>query len=118
MVFVCPCPNPDVYIPGCSYRYTEHEKAIADIAREIGFTQISVSHETSPLMKLVSRGDTTTVDAYLTPILRRYVDQVRNPDTLHDMHRWKIRGTLYCERTLTERNLACDRLLPSSTEPN
>jgi len=59
------------------YRYTDHEKAIAKIAREIGFTQVSVSHETSPLMKLVSRGDTTTVDAYLTPILRRYVDQVR-----------------------------------------
>ncbi len=58
------------------YRYTEHEAAVADIAREIGFTQISVSHKTSPMMKLVSRGDTTVVDAYLSPILRRYVDQV------------------------------------------
>ena len=45
-------------------------------AREIGFTQISVSHEVSPLMKLVGRGDTTVVDAYVSPILRRYVDQV------------------------------------------
>ena len=58
------------------YRYTVHEKAAARIARELGFTQVSTSHEVSPLMKLVSRGDTTVVDAYLSPILRRYVDQV------------------------------------------
>jgi 5-oxoprolinase (ATP-hydrolysing) len=58
------------------YRHTRHEKAVARIAREIGFTQVSTSHETSPLMKLVARGDTTVVDAYLSPILRRYVDQV------------------------------------------
>ncbi|WP_293353532.1 MULTISPECIES: hydantoinase B/oxoprolinase family protein [unclassified Microcoleus] len=65
------------------YRYSEHEKQVAQIAREIGFTQISVSHEVSPLMKLVSRGDTAVVDAYLSPILRRYVDQITrelNPD--------------------------------------
>ncbi|MDB9513459.1 hydantoinase B/oxoprolinase family protein [Kamptonema animale CS-326] len=58
-----------------SYRYPDHEKQVAKIAREIGFTQISVSHEVSPLMKLVSRGDTTVVDAYLSPILRRYVER-------------------------------------------
>jgi 5-oxoprolinase (ATP-hydrolysing) len=58
------------------YRYSAHEVAAAEIARDIGFTQVSVSHEVSPLMKLVSRGDTTVVDAYLSPILRRYVDQV------------------------------------------
>ena len=58
------------------YRFTDHEKRVAAIAREIGFTQISTSHEVSPLMKMVSRGDTTVVDAYLSPILRRYVDQV------------------------------------------
>ncbi len=58
------------------YRYTEHERRVAALAREIGFSQVSVSHEVSPLMKLVSRGDTTVVDAYLSPILRRYVDQV------------------------------------------
>ena len=58
------------------YRYTAHEKAVAAAATAIGFTQVSVSHEVSPLMKLVSRGDTTVVDAYLSPILRRYVDQV------------------------------------------
>jgi 5-oxoprolinase (ATP-hydrolysing) len=58
------------------YRYTHHEQAAARLAREIGFTQISASHEVSPLMKLVSRGDTTVVDAYLSPILRRYVEQV------------------------------------------
>lgn len=58
------------------YRYTAHEAAVARIARAIGFTQVSVSHEVSPMMKLVARGDTTVVDAYLSPILRRYVDQV------------------------------------------
>jgi len=58
------------------YRYTAHEKAAANIAREVGFTQVSTSHEASPLMKFVSRGDTTVVDAYLSPILRRYVEQV------------------------------------------
>ncbi len=58
------------------YRYTAHEQAAAALARELGFTQVSASHEVSPLMKLVSRGDTTVVDAYLSPILRRYVEQV------------------------------------------
>ncbi len=60
------------------YRYTQHELEVAEIAREIGFTQISISHQVSPLMKLVSRGDTTVVDAYLTPILRRYIDRLAN----------------------------------------
>jgi 5-oxoprolinase (ATP-hydrolysing) len=59
-----------------SYRYTEHELAAEQIAQHIGFKQVSVSHKTSPMMKLVSRGDTTVVDAYLSPILRRYVEQV------------------------------------------
>ncbi len=58
------------------YRYTDHEKAAKRIALEVGFTQVSTSHETSPMMKFVSRGDTTVVDAYLSPILRRYVNQV------------------------------------------
>ena len=58
------------------YRFTAHEAQAAALARSLGFTQISTSHETSPLMKFVSRGDTTVVDAYLSPILRRYVDQV------------------------------------------
>jgi len=58
------------------YRFSEHEAALERIAREIGFTQVSVSHKVSPMMKLVARGDTTVVDAYLSPILRRYVDQV------------------------------------------
>jgi 5-oxoprolinase (ATP-hydrolysing) len=58
------------------YRYTNHEQAAARLAREVGFTQVSTSHETSPMMKFVSRGDTTVVDAYLSPILRRYVEQV------------------------------------------
>ena len=58
------------------YRYTAHELAAKRIALEVGFTQVSTSHETSPMMKFVSRGDTTVVDAYLSPILRRYVEQV------------------------------------------
>ena len=58
------------------YRYPQHERAIAELASTIGFPQVSVSHAVSPLMKLVSRGDTTVVDAYLSPILRRYVDEV------------------------------------------
>jgi 5-oxoprolinase (ATP-hydrolysing) len=59
-----------------AYRYPEHEKQVAALAREMGFPQVSVSHEVSPLIKLVGRGDTTVVDAYLSPILRRYVAQV------------------------------------------
>ncbi len=58
------------------YRYTGHELAAARLARDIGFTQVSASHQVSPMMKFVSRGDTTVVDAYLSPILRRYVEQV------------------------------------------
>jgi 5-oxoprolinase (ATP-hydrolysing) len=58
------------------YRYHQHEMQLQQLAEQIGFTQISVSHQVSPLMKLVSRGDTTVVDAYLSPILRRYVNQV------------------------------------------
>ena len=59
-----------------AYRHTAHEQRVAALAREMGFTQVSVSHEVSPLIKLVGRGDTTVVDAYLSPILRRYVAQV------------------------------------------
>ncbi len=58
------------------YRFTAHEKAARRLAEAAGFTQVSTSHETSPMMKFVSRGDTTVVDAYLSPILRRYVEQV------------------------------------------
>ena len=58
------------------YRYPAHEARIGEIARDIGFTQVSESHATSPLMKLVSRGDTTVADAYLSPILSRYIDRV------------------------------------------
>ena len=58
------------------YRYVHHELAAETLAREVGFTQVSVSHRVSPLMKLVPRGDTTVVDAYLSPILRRYCDRL------------------------------------------
>ncbi len=59
-----------------AYRYPAHEQRIAALARELGFPQVSASHEISPLIKLVGRGDTTVVDAYLSPIIARYVAQV------------------------------------------
>src|ERR1700722_6855769 len=59
-----------------AYRYSAHEQRIAALARDLGFSQVSASHEVSPLIKLVGRGDTTVVDSYLSPILRRYVAQV------------------------------------------
>ena len=65
-----------------AYGYPEHELKLGRLAREIGFTQVSLSHQASPLIKLVSRGETTVVDAYLSPVLRRYVDIVQK--TLED----------------------------------
>ncbi len=59
-----------------AWKYPEHEKAVAKVCRKLGFGQVSVSHEVSPLIKLVGRGDTTVVDAYLSPILSRYVQRV------------------------------------------
>ncbi len=59
-----------------AYRFPAHEQLAARIARDMGFAQVSVSHEVSPLIKLVGRGDTTVVDAYLSPILARYVARV------------------------------------------
>ncbi|MBK0400447.1 hydantoinase B/oxoprolinase family protein [Limibaculum sp. M0105] len=76
-----------VFVHG--YRHQAHEARAAAIAREIGFPQVSASHEVSPLMKMVSRGDTTVVDAYLSPILRAYVDRVASAfegaDEAHDL---------------------------------
>jgi 5-oxoprolinase (ATP-hydrolysing) len=59
-----------------AYRYSDHEQKVAALARDLGFEQVSASHEVSPLIKLVGRGDTTVVESYLSPILRRYVSQV------------------------------------------
>ncbi len=59
-----------------AYRYSDHEQRVAALARDLGFEQVSASHEVSPLIKLIGRGDTTVVDSYLSPILRRYVSQV------------------------------------------
>ena len=58
------------------YRVPDHEIRVAELARHIGFTQVSTSHETSPMIKFVGRGDTTVADAYLSPILRRYIDRI------------------------------------------
>ncbi len=60
------------------YRFTAHERRVAEIAREIGFPQISVSHEVSALVKLIGRGDTTVADAYLSPVLNAYVENLRD----------------------------------------
>ena len=59
-----------------AWKYPQHERRVGELAREIGFAQVSVSHEVSRLVKIVGRGDTTVADAYLSPILRRYVEQV------------------------------------------
>src|SRR6266480_7003716 len=78
-----------------AYRYADHEQRVAALAREIGFAQVSVSHEVAPLIKLVGRGDTTVVDAYLSPVLRRYVDRVAAglpPET--DLHFMQSNGGL------------------------
>lgn len=72
------------------YRYPGHEQRVAAIARRLGFAQVSVSHEISPLMKFVSRGHTTVADAYLSPVLRKYVGQVSGP-LGDDIARTKLR---------------------------
>ncbi len=59
-----------------AWNFPDHEAQVAEFVRKMGFRQVSVSHEVSPLVKLIGRGDTTIVDAYLSPILRRYVEQV------------------------------------------
>ena len=71
-----------------AFEHTAHEELVADVAREVGFDEISVSHRVAPLIKIVARGDTTVVDAYLNPILRRYVARLR--ETLGDLSRLRI----------------------------
>ena len=77
------------------WRHTKHEARLAQIARELGFAQISVSHEVAPLIKLIGRGDTTVVDAYLSPVLRRYVEGIAAglPDGT-DLHFMQSNGGL------------------------
>jgi len=77
------------------WRYPKHEARLSEIARELGFGQVSVSNEVAPLIKLVGRGDTTVVDAYLSPVLRRYVDRVAKglPDKT-DLHFMQSNGGL------------------------
>jgi 5-oxoprolinase (ATP-hydrolysing) len=77
------------------WRHTRHEARLAEIAQELGFAQVSVSHEVAPLIKLIGRGDTTVVDAYLSPVLRRYVNRVAAglpPET--DLHFMQSNGGL------------------------
>jgi 5-oxoprolinase (ATP-hydrolysing) len=79
------------------YRYPSHEQEVANIAAKMGFSQVSVSHQVTPLMKLVSRGDTTVVDAYLSPILQRYVDQVQAQLNLKKSTQTQIQNQLNSE---------------------
>ena len=72
------------------YRYHRHELVLQKLAQEIGYAQISVSHQVSPLMKFVPRGDTTVVDAYLSPILRRYVNQIESELDGLERHNGKL----------------------------
>ncbi|MFL6745268.1 MAG: hydantoinase B/oxoprolinase family protein, partial [Sphingomicrobium sp.] len=77
------------------WKWPGHETRLGQIGRELGFTQVSVSHEVAPLIRLVGRGDTTVVDAYLSPVLRRYVDRVAAglPDD-GDLHFMQSNGGL------------------------
>ena len=70
-----------------AYAHPDHERQAARLAHEVGFTQVSVSHEVSPLVKFVGRGDTTVVDAYLSPLLRRYVERVAAALAAHPSRR-------------------------------
>jgi 5-oxoprolinase (ATP-hydrolysing) len=85
------------------WRWTAHEAALADLARDIGFTQVSASHRVGPLIKLIGRGDTSVVDAYLSPVLRRYVDRVvkaLQPQTPSARSRTEVAGaSSSCSRT-------------------
>jgi 5-oxoprolinase (ATP-hydrolysing) len=101
-----------------AYRYSDHEQQVAALARDLGFEQVSASHEVSPLIKLVGRGDTTVVDSYLSPILRRYVSQVAgdlNPSPLVE-EGWGGGGeaTHICGRA-SKRQSSQTRHLPTPT---
>jgi len=77
------------------WRFADHEGRLAEIARDVGFTQISIGHEVAPLIKLIGRGDTTVVDAYLSPVLRRYVDRIATGLPLAtDLHFMQSNGGL------------------------
>jgi 5-oxoprolinase (ATP-hydrolysing) len=86
------------------YRYPHHELQLATIVRDLGFTQVSLSHQVSPLMKLVSRGDTTVVDAYLSPILRRYIDSLAERLRQRVVTALRDRAGKSCELMLMQSN--------------
>src|SRR5271169_2865085 len=111
-----------------SYHYPRHEQEVAALARAMGFPQVSVSHEVSPLIKLVGRGDTTVVDAYLSPILRRYVARVAgelgagaSDDSPLAMQRYE-RERAASSPSPRDRNrllpISIDHQLPKSGEPD
>src|ERR1700688_1083250 len=99
-----------------AYRYSDHEQQVAALARELGFEQVSASHEVSPLIKLVGRGDTTVVDSYLSPILRRYVSQVAgdlNPSPLVGEGRVGSREETHRSGRASKRQSSHTRHLPT-----
>src|SRR5580658_5227554 len=101
-----------------AYRYSDHEQQVAKLARKLGFEQVSASHEVSPLIKLVGRGDTTVVDSYLSPILRRYVSQVAgdlNPSPLVGEGRVGGREATHRIGRASKRQSSHTRHLPTPT---
>jgi 5-oxoprolinase (ATP-hydrolysing) len=90
-----------------AWKYPDHEKRLAALAEKAGFTQVSASHAVSPLLRLVPRGDTTVVDAYLSPILRRYVSQVTGELPGTDVYFMQSNGGL----TLSENFQGKDAIL-------
>src|ERR1700688_637846 len=101
-----------------AYRYSDHEQQVAALARELGFEQVSASHEVSPLIKLVGRGDTTVVDSYLSPILRRYVAQIAEeltPSPLVGEGRVGSREETHRSGRASKRQSSHTRHLPTST---
>ncbi len=101
-----------------AYRYSEHEQRVAALARELGFEQVSVSHEVSPLIKLVGRGDTTVVDSYLSPILRRYVAQVADELSSIPSPLWGRVGRGVAKPSAGRRRLRKTLLPPPLTPPH
>src|SRR5580693_2855802 len=101
-----------------AYRYSDHEQQVAKLARDLGFEQVSASHEVSPLIKLIGRGDTTVVDSYLSPILRRYVSQVAgdlNPSPLVGEGRVGGREVSHRSGRASKRQSSHTRNLPTPT---
>ena len=92
------------------YRYPAHEKRAAQIAHDVGFDQVSVSYDTVPLMRYVSRGDTTVADAYLSPVLARYADRISRALGGTRLYFMTSNGGLAAPAAVTRESAACGRV--------